>query len=130
MLELFLQQNANSQSLSATVVFRILSSFKIEVLQRKDVIRRDLVSSKDTSLEDIEPLTKGIDARIAVLGDAWHEDMSQLEASEPFQALFQSPDQDRSSASPPKEDSATPVKVFPAWPTNPQSTQKVREDSR
>lgn len=127
MLELFLQQNANSRSLSATVVFRILSSFKIEVLQRKDIIRRDLVSSKETSLEDIEPLMKGIDARIAVLEDAWHEDISQLEASETFQALFQSPDPDRSSSSAQKEDSATPVNVFPAWPTNQQSTQKVSE---
>jgi hypothetical protein len=127
MLELFLQQNANSRSLSANVVFRVLSSFKMEVLQRRDVIQRDLKSLEKSRVEDIEPLTRGIDARIAVLEDAWHKDISDLEACGPFQALFSSLETDHSSTSL-EETPATSVKVFSAWPTNQQSSQKVRED--
>lgn len=120
MLNLFLQQNINSRSLSATVVFRVLSSLKIEILHRRDLIRRDLTTS-----EDIEPIMKGIDARIKVLEDVWHKDTSELEASELYQTLFQTLEPDRPSTSP-EEEPTTSAKTVSAWPETQQSNPKVR----
>jgi hypothetical protein len=119
MLNLFLQQNVNSRSLSATVVFRVLSSLKIETIHRRDLIRRDLSTS-----EDIEPLMKGIDARIKVLEDVWHKDTSELEASELYQTLFQTLEPDRPSTSQ-EEEPTTSAKTVSAWPENQQSNPKV-----
>lgn len=124
MLDLFLQQNVNSRSLSATVVFRVLSSFKTEVLHRRDVIRRELAASKDTCAEDVEPLMRGVDAHIAVLEDVWHKETSELEAGELFQALFQTAEQDRPSEA---EPAVVPAKTFSAWPETQQSNPKVNE---
>lgn len=108
MLYLFLQQNVNSRSLSGTVVFRVLSRLKIEILHKRDV----------------KPLMRGIDARIAVLEDVWHKDTSAFEASELFQAPFRTPDSDQSCSSP-NEEPAMPVKAFPTWPKDQQSNPKV-----
>jgi hypothetical protein len=128
MLDLFLQQNVNSRSLSATVVFRVLSSFKTEVLHRRDVIRRELAASRDTCAEDVEPLMRGVDAHIAVLEDVWHKDTSELEAGELFQALFRTAEQDRPSEA---EPAVVPAKTFSVWPETQQSNPKVNEqDSR
>lgn len=119
MLSLFLQQNVNSRSLSATVVFRILSSLKIEVLHRVDLIRRDL-----STTEDIEPLMRGIDARVKVLEQAWHSDTSELEASELYQTLFQTLEPDRPSTSTEEEPTAS-AKTVSAFPENQHSNAKV-----
>lgn len=128
MLDLFLQNNVNSRSLSATVVFRVLSSIKIEVLHRKDMIRRSLAASKDNCGEDIEPLMKGIDAHIAVLEDVWHKDTSELEGGELFQTLFGTLEPNRPPS--PEGWSATPDRPFSAWPENQQSSPKVNRTVR
>jgi hypothetical protein len=124
MLDLFLQQNVNSRSLSATVVFRVLSSLKIEILHRRDAIRRDVAASQNGRREDTEPLMKGIDARVKVLEQVWHKDTFELEASGPYQTLFQTLNPDQPSTAP-EEESTTSAKTFSAWPENQQSNAKV-----
>jgi hypothetical protein len=117
MLKLFSQQHANSRSLSAMAVFRVLSSLKIEILHRRHLIRNDLS-------EDIEPLMKGIDARIKVLDQAWNKDTSELEASKLYQSLFETLELDRPT-SPPEGEPAPPAKTSAAWPAGQQSSSKV-----
>jgi len=129
MLDLFLQQSVNSRSLSATVVIRVLSSYKIEILHKTDVIRRHLAASGNKSGDEIEPLMKGIDARIAVLEGVWNKGMSDLEASDLFQSVFQAIKPGLLSPSPGVEP-ATPAQVFPAWPANQQSNPKVSKVSQ
>jgi hypothetical protein len=124
MIDLFLQQNVNSRSLSATVVFRVLSSLKIEVLHRRDVIRKELAASQNDRGEDIEPLMKGIDARVKVLEQAWHKDTFELEASDLYQTLFQTRESDQLSTVQ-EEEPTTSAKTFSAWPENQQSSAKV-----
>ena len=109
MLRFFLQQSVNSRSLSATAVFRVLSSLRIEVLHRRDVIRRDSAALNDNRGEETEALIKAIDAHVAVLEIAWQKDTAELEASELYRTLFQTlePDQPllpqkRSRPRPPK----------------------------
>jgi len=127
MLDLFLQQNVNSRSLSATVVFRVLSSLKIEVLHRRDVIRKDLATSQNDRGENIEPLMKGIDARVKVLEQAWHKDTFELEASDLYQTLFRTRTPDQPSTAPEVEPT-TSAKTFSAWPENQQSNAKVNSE--
>jgi hypothetical protein len=117
MLRLFLQQSATSRSLSATVVFRVLSSLKIEVLDRRNLIPKAMS-------KDIEPLMKGINTRIEVLEQAWNKDISEHEASKLYQPLFQTLELDRPSNSP-EQEPTTSAKTVSAWPENQQSNAKV-----
>jgi hypothetical protein len=126
MLDLFLQQSGSPPSLSATVVFRVLSSLKTEILHKRSVIRR--ATLEGNRAEDIGPLLKGIDARVAVLEDVWHKDTSDLEASELFQALFQTTKPER--LSPPDMEPPASAKAFSAWPENQQSNPKVNKHPR
>jgi hypothetical protein len=123
MLDLFLQQSGSSPSLSATVVFRVLSSFKTEILHKRSVIQRAALARN--CAEDIEPLLRGIDARVAVLEEVWDRDTSELEGSELFQTLFRTLEPSASSEVEPE----ISVKTFAAWPAEQQSSPKVCRES-
>jgi hypothetical protein len=128
MLDLFLQENVNSRSLSATAVFRVLSSLKLEVLNKREGIRRDLAASKDSRREDIEPLMRGIDARVAVLEEAWYKETFEFEAGELLGGLFRPSDPVHSF--PLDGEPATPAEnqIFTAWPTQQEVDQKVTQN--
>jgi len=113
--------------MSAIVVFRVLSGLKLEALHRRDAIRRDLAASQNDRLEDIEPLMKDIDARVRVLEQAWHKDSFELEASGPYQTLFQTLNPDQASTAP-EEEPTTSATTFSAWPENRQSNAKANSE--
>ena len=126
MLDVFLKQNVRSRSLGATVVFRVLSSFKLEVLHKRDIVRRELATSEGFCEKDLEPLLRGIDTRIAVLEDVWHKDTSEFEAGGLFQIFLRAMEETNRSSSLTEREPVTPVRTFTAWPTHQQNNAKVK----
>ncbi|KAF7198650.1 hypothetical protein HII31_00389 [Pseudocercospora fuligena] len=78
LLNLFLDWRANTRNLMADVILRVLSHFKVEVLNLRHQLRVTLKELEESEPESIEPILLGIDTRIDVLQGAWDENTSQI----------------------------------------------------
>lgn len=89
MLDFFLRWRANSKTLSGDVVLRVLDSVKLDVLDGKRRLLDELENLKGSDEEDIEPILKGINARIAVLQSVWDSTTSNLEKDDALASVFE-----------------------------------------
>lgn len=78
MLDLFLQRRANSTSLSGDFVLRVLDSVKLELLDERCQLLKELGLLSPDDMEDIGPILKGVDARIKLLESVWDGSTSNL----------------------------------------------------
>jgi hypothetical protein len=91
MLDLFSQWRANSKTLSGNVVMRVLGSTRTDILKSKRRLLDEMEDWEQKKKDDIAPILKSIDARLAVLDSLWDPLTTDSEVDDLLFAMFERP---------------------------------------